>query len=572
MDKIESFDYIVIGGGAAGCVVASRLSEDPNKSVLLLEEGLSDKNLFIRMNGGYFKIMGTKRTVSYQTTPNPFTDNRTVQVMRASTLGGGHSINAMVYIRGQKEDYDGWVKDGCHGWSYKDVLPYFKKAENNSRLGDPFHGKNGPLHITDNTYKHPLNEPFISATIEAGNRLGNSIKFNKDFNGYEQNGVGYYQISSKNGERCSSARAYITPVINRKNLTIRLHSQVSKILINNSKKAEAVIVKNTLDSTEIQIKAKHEIILCAGAIISPKILMLSGIGPAEHLKEKGIRVVQDLKGVGSNYQDHLVVPVDAELKDPISLVGQDKGLNALKHGAEWLFFKKGLLSSNLVETGGFFDLDGDGRPEIQIHTLAMASTSWGKLEDAHVPVHGYSVAPCCLTSYSRGKVLLNSRNPEDTPIIDANYLSDSRDLQNLIRGVKFCREILKSPSLAPYIKSELMPGSEVSNTPEDLEQYVRSHVQNAFHPAGTCAMGIHPEAVVDLNLCVYGIKGLRVADASIMPTLVRGNTTAPVIMIAERVADFISKKNEITANKAIKNNNFIQSKIIEKSKNKTIKI
>lgn len=536
----NAYDFIVVGGGAGGCVVAARLSEDPRKKVLLLEEGPHDNNLFIRMNGGYFRMMGTKRTSTYHTEPSAHVNNRPIQVMQARTLGGGHSINAMLYVRGQREDYDGWANMGCEGWSFDDVLPYFKKAENNQRLSGPLHGNDGPLVVSDSQHRHVLSEAFVRAAQETLDDNGVPFGYNDDFNGEHQAGVGYYQITSQKGERGSSARTYLREAKSRSNLTIRTNARVSRVLIEDKRATGVVVVDEA--GQETVIAASKEVILCAGAVITPKLLMLSGVGPADHLKEHGIPLVMDLPGVGENFQDHLLAPVDGKLKDPISLLGQDKGWKAIKHAIEWSMFRSGILSSCLVETGGFFDLDGDGRPEVQIHTLAMASTAWGKLGN-EAPVHGYSVAPCCLTSYSRGQIRLRSNNPADRPVINANYLSDSRDLQNIVNGVRIARRFLKAPSLARFVDAEIMPGKAVGDDQASLEQYVRDHAQNAFHPAGTCAMGVGPEAVVDLELKVRGIEGLRIADASVIPILTRGNTTAPVIMIAERAAAFISQQS-----------------------------
>jgi choline dehydrogenase-like flavoprotein len=482
--------------------------------------------------------MGTKRTVQYFTEPQPYTNNRPIQVMQANTLGGGHSINAMVYIRGQRDDYDGWRDAGCAGWGYDEVLPYFRKAENNQRLVNEFHGNSGPLVVSDSNYRHILSGAFVDAAREAGTGFGVDLQVNDDFNGEFQKGVGYYQISSRNGERCSTARGYLRSAKGRWNLSVRTDTRVLRIIIENGRATGVVI--GDAQGVETRIDAREEVIVAAGTITSPKLLMLSGIGNALELEPLGITVHSNLPGVGENYQDHLVAPVDGELLRPISLLGQDHGLKALGHGLNWLLFRRGLLSSNQVEAGGFLDLDGDGRPEIQLHALAMASTSWGKLETGE-QVHGYSVAPCCLTSYSRGTIRLRSADPAEPPIIAANYLKDDRDLRNLIRGVRFARQILKAPSFARHVKGEIMPGAQFGDDDASLERYVRNHVQMAFHPAGTCAMGNDARAVVNTRLKVYGIKGLRVADASIMPTLVRGNTTAPVVMIAERAAEFIKE-------------------------------
>jgi choline dehydrogenase-like flavoprotein len=534
----SDFDYIVIGGGAAGCVVASRLSEDPSRRVLLIEAGPHARHPLIRMAGGFFKLHGTSRSYLFKSEPAEAANGRQMPLLQGRTLGGGTAINAMVYIRGQREDFDGWAADGCEGWSYEDVLPFFKRAENNSRLGGRLHGGNGPLRVSDGSHRHALSSAFILAAQQTPGDDGLLTTYNHDFNGERQQGVGYYQTMCYRGERSSTYSAYIGLGKTRDNLTVWTDANVCKILFSGTR---AIGVRVRLADDELDVFASLEVVLSAGTFMTPKLLMLSGVGPAAHLNDHGIEVILDLPGVGENYQDHLLVPVDADLKQPISLMGQDRGWRAVSNGLQWLLFRSGVLTSNVVECGGFYDLDGDGRADIQLNALAASSCGWG---DPIPQIHRFSLAPLCNTCHSRGTVRLRSADPADMPKVQGNYLSGSEEVSNLVKGIRLARKIMAAPALARHIKCESLPGPDVGDSDEALEAYVRARVGTALHPAGTCAMGSGPQAVVDTQLRVHGLQGLRIADASIMPSIVRGNTAAATIMIAERAAEFINHSEQ----------------------------
>lgn len=535
----EEFDTIIVGGGSAGCVLAERLSEKPDARVLLLEEGPHDDTMWVRMPVGTFKLLGTERSFVFKTEPEPAANGRSLVVPQGRMLGGGSSINGGVYIRGQRQDYDEWRALGCSGWGFDDVLPYFRKCEGNARLAGPYHGTDGPLKVTDMPHHHPLSEACIRATQETSAFLNHDIPYNHDFNGESQEGVGFYQVTQHGGERGSTARYYLrdSNAERRANLCVKHDALVSRVLFK-GKRAIGVAYRQK-GGAEIEASAAREVILTAGAFGTPKVLMLSGIGPAAHLQQHGIAVIADMAEVGANFQDHISAPVWGRLKDPIGLLGHEKGAKGLRHFLEWILFRKGLLTSNIVESGGFFDLDGDGRPDVQFHFMPLIR---GETQQKTPQVHGVTVQPNLLECKSRGEIKLRSRNPADLPVFKGNYLVDPEDMATLLRGVRFARRILKSPSLAKLVAEEILPGEGTPDEDAPLQEHIRATAKTVFHPTSTCRMGSDAGAVVDPKLKLRGFDGIRIADASIMPKITRGNTNAPTIMIAERAADFIARE------------------------------
>ena len=435
-------------------------------------------------------------------------------------------VNAMVYIRGQQQDYDDWAAAGCKGWAWHDVLPWFRLAEGNQRLAGELHGTDGPLKVSDTRYRHPLSLAFVKAAQECG------LAYNHDFNGSVQEGVGFYQTTTHEGERASTAATYLAAVKGRPNLTVVTGATVHRVLIENGR---AVGVTWRDASGMQEARARREVVLSAGALATPKLLLLSGIGPGAQLQRFGIPVQQDLAGVGENFQDHLECGVYGRCKEPISLLGNDKGWTAFMHGVQWQLFRTGLLSSNVVESGGFFDTAGTGRPDIQFHVLP---TLVGDVGREPLPGHGISLNPCFLRPASRGTVALASADAEAPARFDGGYLSAQQDVATLVRGVKLARRILRAPSLAQVVSEELAPAAQSDVPDAVIEAHVRSHAKTVYHPAGTCRMGDDGDrsAVLTTDLAVRGIAGLRVADASAFPLLNSGNTNAPVVMLAERCA------------------------------------
>lgn len=526
----EHYDYIIVGAGSAGCVLANRLTANGEHRVLLLEAGKADKNPLIHMPVGIAKLLNNPSVDwRYRTTPQPEMNNRKIPIPRGKTLGGSSSINAMVYIRGQAEDYDEWRDMGNKGWGYDDVLPWFKHSENNqgADIESEFHGTSGPLTVSDRRYTNTLSDVFIEAGCEAG------LARNKDFNGASQSGVGRYQVTQRDGRRCSAAVAYLNPAKSRDNLSIITQAHVTRVTLEGDKATGIEYFKG--GETHL-VTAGQEVILCAGAIVSPQLLMLSGIGAASELEKMGITAQIDLPGVGKNLYDHLNLSVLASIKEPTSLYSASKGIGSLITGAKYFFTQDGIGTSNAAESGGFYESPlSKGRPDIQLHFIPMLVAPPGI---KGVDKHGITLHACNLRPTDVGEIRLATANPLDAPLIDNRFLKTDGNLAVMREGLKIAREIFATSAFAKLIKDEHAPGNKITST-EQLNQYVRHHAETEFHPIGTCKMGSDSESVVDQQLRVHGVRGLRVVDASIMPKLISGNTNAPTMMIAEKAASMI---------------------------------
>ena len=529
MRDFGSFDYVIIGGGSAGCVLANRLSASGRHRVLLLEAGGEDRNPWIHIPLGYGKLFRNRKlNWLYETEPEPELDNRRIIQPRGRVLGGSSSINGLVYIREQKEDFDHWRQLGNLGWSFEDVLPYFKKSEDQQRGADAFHGTGGPLSVSDQCEPHELCDAFIAAAEEAG------FPRNADFNGAHQEGAGYFQTTSRRGRRCSAAVAYLRPARRRANLAVLTGALSTRILI---EKGEAAGVAFARGGELWRAAASGEVILSAGAIASPQLLQLSGIGPAKLLQRFDIPVTHDVPGVGENLQDHLQSRLVYRSTRPITLNDDVASiLRKIGIGARYALYRKGPLTISAGYAGGFFRTDPRlATPDVQAHFINFSTTKMGdRLHD----FSGFTASICQLRPESRGFVRIKSRDPAAPPAIQLNYLSTETDRRTMVEGLKLLRRIMAAPAMRPYIESEHEPGPGCVSD-EDLLRYIRARASTIYHPTCTCRMGADEGAVVDARLRLKGMGKLRVIDGSAMPALVSGNTNAAIIMIAEKGADMI---------------------------------
>jgi choline dehydrogenase len=520
------FDVVVVGAGSAGCALAGRLTEDPSLRVLLLEAGGSDDVLEVRVPAALYKLWRTRRDWNYTTDPQPGLGGRALFWPRGKLLGGSSSINAMIYIRGAAADYDEWAqRTGDDAWAYRSVLPLFRRMEDNARGADAFHGTGGPLRVEDLRSPHPWTRAVVQSAVAAG------YPRNDDFNGRTQEGVGLYQVTQRRGRRWSAADAYLRPALGRPNLTVRTGAQATRVLLEDTRATGVEYLRGGRRHT---VSAAREVVLAGGAVNTPQLLQLSGIGPADHLRAVGVDVRHDLPGVGAGLQDHPLVPVVWHTRSGRSLFRAESPAGY----AQWFGARRGPLTSNLAEAGLFTRSDdGLAEPDLQYHFLPVKF--WRQAE-VDPDVDAFTAAAVLVHVHSRGSVRLRSADPTWAPAIDAGYLTDERDLDALVTGVEKARDIASVGPLASVLAEEWSPGAAVRGR-DALRRTVRDTLESLYHPVGSCRMGRadDPDAVVDPQLRVRGLQALRVVDASVMPTLVRGNTNAPTIMVAERAADLL---------------------------------
>lgn len=527
-------DYIIIGGGSAGSVMAGRLSEDPNIQVLLLEAGGQGDSWLVKTPVAAVAMLPTRiNNFAFETVPQPGLNGRKGYQPRGKGLGGSSAINAMVYTRGHRSDYDHWASLGNVGWSYDELLPFFKRSENNSRIQDEFHGNAGPLHVSDLQTHNPFHQIYLDAARQAG------FPINHDFNGASQEGLGIYQVTQQNGERWSAARAYLHPHrAHRQNLRVETRVNVTRIRFEGRR---AVGVECIKSGRRLVLRARKEVILCAGAFQSPQLLMVSGIGPGSHLQSLGINVLHDLPGVGQNLQDHPDFIFGYESKS-LDLMGISvRGTAHL--GSELVKYmrtRQGFIGTNFAEAGGFLKTDPQlNAPDVQLHfVVALVEDHARRLRTAH----GFSCHVCLLRPKSRGEVTLANTDPMQAPLIDPSFLTHEDDLETLVKGYKLTQKLMDAPALKSVRHRDVFTAHV--RTDDDIRQVLRDRSDTVYHPVGTCKMGTDAMAVVDPQLKVMGLQGLRVVDASIMPTLIGGNTNAAVIAIAEKAVDMIRKESK----------------------------